>query len=124
MKSDYKKTKKKKKVKKENTKKNEKYKIIKIRTYVEDDNKIKIKGDKGKQLFPSVVKWYKKTLNYLPFIKVEAVNYPYIKIAILNEDFEYIPTNLIADPDQDGNYPLYYRKKKYWIYGKLIKDYK
>ena len=93
-----------------------------IKTILQNDDSQKIVGDEAKQIFPHVVKWYENVLSYLPYIKVETLKFPYIKITIPLEDYEFIeyPT-ILADPDSNGNHPLFYKKKKknnrYWVVG-------
>ena len=71
-------------------------------------------------LYPSIVKWYKERLSYLPYIKVDNVGYPYINITILEEDYTYIGKSSIVEPDSDGNYPMKYKKKQYEILGSAV----
>ena len=104
------------------TKNDKKYITIKVKVIVREEdfkdtpNK-KIKDKDAKMLYPSIVKWYKERLSYLPYIKVDSTVYPYINITVLEEDYNYIGKSSIIEPDSDGNYPLKYKKKQYEILG-------
>ena len=96
-------------------------KTIKIKTNLQNDEGQKIVADKAKQFFPKIVKWYEKILSYLPYIKIETLKFPYLKITLPLKDYEYIkyPT-ILADPDSDGNHPLFYKNNRYWVYGSVV----
>lgn len=95
-------------------------KKIKIKPFCETDDKVEVKGEKFKNIFPSIIKWYREQLSYLPYIKVESQKNLYIIITVLLEDYNYVGENSLADTDQDRNNSLMYRDKRYWIWGKVI----
>jgi len=75
--------KKSKKSAKKSNKNDKKYITVKVKVLVKEEdfkdtpNK-KIKDKDAKILYPSIVKWYKERLCYLPYIKVDSIEYPYI----------------------------------------------
>lgn len=81
-----------------------------------DDVKVNCKDNQE-----AIIKWYMEMNDDKQNLKVEYVISNIFKITYTAEDEEeYCMMETVADPDDDGNYPIKIKGKFYLVCGKII----
>lgn len=94
--------------------------IFTPKPFTNKNGKIKYQSEKWIEKYIHIIaSWYQKQI-WVTNIKVDIYNHRFLKVTAKNGK---IYSQMITDPDQDGNYPLIINKVNYGMSGQLVSFY-